>query len=1620
MEQNHNKLFDKTDKELIAVLARYWKMSEEELMKPFKVIATFKKSNNKDKNGKEFGFFEDVRNLNGDILYYPYGLGVVKIFSMYKEGFLSSDIWQINVKFASRSLREKYQNPFMLEMDNAIVGKPKIQFLDRIEKERLIRKKFEETGYTEYDAEFAVNTLKRLMGDLYSDPEHFVFELLQNADDQPIKNKYVNVKLKALNESLLFLHTGKPFTKEDVISISGSGSTKANAPETIGYKGIGFKSVFSDAETVYIDSGNFSFAFDKYSPIYSKKNIDKIPWQIKPIWQERYRLPTEIQREDSFFSSSVGIALHVGGDKINIYNQLIPNLLSEHRFVLFLRNIREIVYENLYGDLRKITKEYNNGSIQIIENDVVENWIVKDFIIDIPQETKEAIQNEKLVPEKLKEATKTKITFAAKLSDEYIIPVNDAVIFNYLPTKEKGFGFNFLVNADFLTVANREAIHQKNIWNRFLFENIGTLLVDWVRSLSDYSGAIALLPQKKYDGDNLLYLDFYSSFNKAISESSFIKGHKGTILSQQEIMIDKSELSKIIGKDLFCQIVAPSKSLPFNDEDEKALKDSELCQDMTKITPLPVLDKLYNNSLFNNWFAESDEATKRNFYDWLIQKNSDKRKDSIVKVVNDLPIYKFGDKYVSKKEATNSLNKIVIRKAIRTLVPVFESCGIECSENIDELPISQFYDDGIVEVTFDYVFNRLINNTEFSKWLHNAPDSDVKILTDWLDKQYEHPETRSALSDFVESIPIIEFKDKYCSKIEIGDNMLVITNKLSPIVDILEKIGFSCSKNIENSPFAKYLRLPEELDLFNRIKDKAKEALYNNKNILIPTEKLSLFQTLARLDGVKEDILSQNLLFRNQADTHRRWLSTMASFSSDIPTWMYEYTICEAENFPELQPYLVKKERIFEDIIKKKIDDLLTVVTLKEIDLEYSLPPLFTEYLIDTKGISMSVLELIEQKEVRSKKHFLQKVDKIILDVTHTYSPEELEYRIIALAFEVYNDEELRTFTKKIYVGERAISSYTISDSITLEYHEGKRLILPLDKLLTSYSESDMVSQIKGCLSNFQDTQLNCLLALKPMNISDVWKQIDRSQGHTPYSYLLGIFYTRKILKYYNDYVTYVELSQESSTWVHQLLDIMYEQKVELFNDSFGYRLTNYFAGYFNNDYVNPDEKILDSIESWADSDDKRKYLVSLGVKTEQTRLIKFRKSLVNNEKIDDADIENQKAEITSTINYLKSKNLLPLTGDNQIDTLLKIQPFNKKYLFKQIDIGLLKECSYEYDLDEYKQWKKDDTIKIYLCSRRIPNKLVKTNDDNLLLCKFDEGDYYYSSSRILYIYKECVIQDVLYNVISDNSIPFKSTDWQQLFYDNLVSIKEIEKKDAEIENLKKKLQKYIDEYEALSNKAEKGSDETTSAKTLDSDTTESSQDILKMPENEGNGNNGDSNIKITGETNQSLSKAQQYEAQIEAQKRLIQEHQNWTFPNGYGEWDEDGKPCHFSTVKVIDENKCEISIVLKSYKNKKEPFKINPEEWDWVKNGAWLYIYDGKSVVRHEKEDLIRNQSHVSITFSTENLNIEDRITAFSETLHYFKELHFEFNSFNVSDIRNMSNTKNGVQDIIPDEDGL
>ena len=107
-----------------------------------------------------------------------------------------------------------------------------------------------------------------LLANRYDDRSHFLFELLQNAEDALKRREGEgprSVSFYLSQDRLRFSHFGQLFTEKDVRGICGIGeSTKAEDQATIGKFGIGFKAVYAFTDAPEIHSGAEHFAIDSF------------------------------------------------------------------------------------------------------------------------------------------------------------------------------------------------------------------------------------------------------------------------------------------------------------------------------------------------------------------------------------------------------------------------------------------------------------------------------------------------------------------------------------------------------------------------------------------------------------------------------------------------------------------------------------------------------------------------------------------------------------------------------------------------------------------------------------------------------------------------------------------------------------------------------------------------------------------------------------------------------------------------------------------------------------------------------------------------------------------------------------------------------------------------------------------------------------------------------------------------------------------------------------------------------------------------------------------------------------------------------------------------------------
>lgn len=163
----------------------------------------------------------------------------------------------------------------------------------------------------------------------------------------------------------------------------------------------------------------------------------------------------------------------------------------------------------------------------------------------------------------------------------------------------------------------------------------------------------------------------------------------------------------------------------------------------------------------------------------------------------------------------------------------------------------------------------------------------------------------------------------------------------------------------------------------------------------------------------------------------------------------------------------------------------------------------------------------------------------------------------------------------------------------------------------------------------------------------------------------------------------------------------------------------------------------------------------------------------------------------------------------------------------------------------------------------------------------------------------------------------------------------------------------------------------------------------------------GDTAIAIDYDSDINLS--DQKEANREA-KEIVKERlekEGFSFTRG---------TVGYSTIDGVFKGNIEYPLVVKSYKYQGAPLKIGANEWiQLMKPNSMFWLHFGNRKLGYlNLYELLRKQEKLSLSFSTENLDFEHRLENFAELLHYFKNVHFDFNSIRPDDYSTAENLNN------------
>ncbi|CUJ41335.1 sacsin N-terminal ATP-binding-like domain-containing protein [Achromobacter sp. 2789STDY5608621] len=342
----------------------------------------------------------------------------------------------------------------------------------------------------------------RIFEDFYPDEAHFIYELLQNAEDAGA----TEVSFELFADSCAFEHNGvRHFNEQDIRAITGIfNSSKKDNPDKIGKFGVGFKSVFVYTDTPVIYSKDYSFKILKLV----------LPEEVTP----KVGLESRTRFEFPFNNEKKSVATSYAEVKSGLEK------ISETT-LLFLNNLRYIRWKVGERKGEVLREEHSDIHVEVLklvdgEEIVSSHWLrFAESIHDLGQfiEPAHALERQKVALAFELELLNGVKQFEKSLSlarQMKIIPAAQGTVSVFFPAEKETSGLRFHLHAPFVPELSRASI-KNSPENLPLFKQLAALTAKSLHSVRDVDllkgDFLAVLPNK----DDLLP-DRYDVIRQAV------------------------------------------------------------------------------------------------------------------------------------------------------------------------------------------------------------------------------------------------------------------------------------------------------------------------------------------------------------------------------------------------------------------------------------------------------------------------------------------------------------------------------------------------------------------------------------------------------------------------------------------------------------------------------------------------------------------------------------------------------------------------------------------------------------------------------------------------------------------------------------------------------------------------------------------------------------------------------------------------------------------------------------------------------------------------------------------------------------------------------------------------
>lgn len=388
----------------------------------------------------------------------------------------------------------------------------------------------------------------------YPESAHFVYELLQNADDAEATEVYIIVN----KHEMIFKHNGaKHFdiTAEDAIpvgdinSITGIGdSSKTEKENKIGKFGVGFKAVFQYTNTPEIYDDYFKFKI------------------------ENYIVPTLLSHDHPDRTEGETLFLFPFKNGEESYSDIVQRLERLQNPILFLRNLKRIKWRIDHEPDRK--GKVHTYSKKLIERHNFEDdsWLEIYRLKDGSGIKSIFLFSENIIIKSENKELPISVGYYYDEVEKKLITDTTQNIFCFFPTRET-FKTCFISHAPFLLTDNRQHLKPNNEYNKSLIGSLAELAAKAVLRLRDYGkkqrqllideNLTSIVPQYKKNYfqslDELFEKPIHDAFKEIIETEAVFLSRNGKYLKKSESYIGTpKELVSLLAKKQLSSLIKPS------------------------------------------------------------------------------------------------------------------------------------------------------------------------------------------------------------------------------------------------------------------------------------------------------------------------------------------------------------------------------------------------------------------------------------------------------------------------------------------------------------------------------------------------------------------------------------------------------------------------------------------------------------------------------------------------------------------------------------------------------------------------------------------------------------------------------------------------------------------------------------------------------------------------------------------------------------------------------------------------------------------------------------------------------------------------------------------------------